>query len=323
VRRLAALVLVVGVTVVAAPAARGDDGGVAAARSRANRAAAQLAAAESKADELATKAADLQGQADTATAAMADLLGSLQTLAVARYVSATRPQELLADVDINRHVEADALLRLVKEGDEGTVDQFKAEKADLDAAQAALATTLKDQQAAVKDLKAKRAAVDAELQKLEAAEKAKAAAAAAASAGTHHGSGVPIATGAWVCPVQGARAFSDDFGQPRSGGRRHQGNDILSPRGTPVVVPVSGTVTRRDNDLGGISFWEVGDDGNAYYGAHMDYWAGVSGHVSAGTQVGGVGNTGDARGGPTHLHFEIHPGGGGAIDPYATLRKYC
>ena len=86
---------------------------------------------------------------------------------------------------------------------------------------------------------------------------------------------------------------------------------------------MSGSVTRRDNSLGGISFWLNGDDGNTYYGTHMDSYSGGSGHVAAGTQVGTVGNTGNAAGGPTHLHFEIHPGGGGAVNPYPTLASYC
>ena len=67
------------------------------------------------------------------------------------------------------------------------------------------------------------------------------------------------AIGDCLCRVQGPRAFSNDFGNPRGGGRRrHQGNDILAPRGTPIVAPVSGTVRRHDNRLGGISFYLTG-----------------------------------------------------------------
>ncbi|HEX2063230.1 MAG TPA: M23 family metallopeptidase, partial [Acidimicrobiales bacterium] len=118
-------------------------------------------------------------------------------------------------------------------------------------------------------------------------------------------------------------AFTNDWGQPRSGGRRHQGNDILSPRGTPVVASVAGTVRGHNSGLGGISYYLNGADGNTYFGTHLDRLSGVSGRVAAGTVIGYVGNTGNARGGPPHLHFEIHPGGGRPVNPYPTLVKYC
>jgi peptidoglycan LD-endopeptidase LytH len=131
----------------------------------------------------------------------------------------------------------------------------------------------------------------------------------------------PSSSGGWVCPVQGPRSFSNDWGQPRSGGRRHQGTDILSPRGTPVVASVSGTVTHRTVSLGGLSYYLRGDDGNTYFGTHMSAY-GASGRVSAGTVIGYVGDTGNARGTP-HLHFEIHPGGGAPVNPYPTLSQHC
>ncbi|MBW3547202.1 MAG: peptidoglycan DD-metalloendopeptidase family protein [Actinobacteria bacterium] len=133
----------------------------------------------------------------------------------------------------------------------------------------------------------------------------------------------PAASGGWVCPVQGPRAFSNDWGQPRSGGRRHQGNDILSPRGTPVVASVSGTVRGHNSSLGGISYYLKGDDGNTYFGTHLDSLSGASGRVAQGAVLGTVGDSGNARGGPTHLHFEIHPGGGAPVNPYPTLSQYC
>jgi murein DD-endopeptidase MepM/ murein hydrolase activator NlpD len=123
--------------------------------------------------------------------------------------------------------------------------------------------------------------------------------------------------------VQGPRAFSDDFGAPRHGGRTHQGNDILSPRGTPVVASVAGVASHHENSLGGHAYYLHGADGITYYGAHLDAYTDNVGQVAAGTVLGYVGNTGDASGGPTHLHFEMHPGGGGAVDPYPTLRQYC
>lgn len=130
-----------------------------------------------------------------------------------------------------------------------------------------------------------------------------------------------IASGDWVCPVQGPRSFSNDWGQPRSGGRRHQGTDILSPRGTPVVASVGGTVRHHNSSLGGLSYYLNGEDGNTYFGTHLSAYA-ASGRVSAGTVVGYIGDSGNARG-TNHLHFEIHPGGGGPVNPYPTLSKYC
>jgi murein DD-endopeptidase MepM/ murein hydrolase activator NlpD len=123
------------------------------------------------------------------------------------------------------------------------------------------------------------------------------------------------------CPVSGAK-FMNDWGFFRADTGFHQGNDMMAKRGTPIVAPVSGTVTQGTGTIGGNFFRLVAADGTSYYGAHMNSF-GKQGKVKAGDTLGTVGNTGDADGGPTHLHFEIHPAGGDAINPYAFLIAAC
>ncbi len=127
--------------------------------------------------------------------------------------------------------------------------------------------------------------------------------------------------GGWICPVAGPTAFGDTWGAPRSGGRTHQGVDMMSPGGTPLVAVVAGSVTMKTNNLGGNVVWLVGDDGTKYYYAHLSAWEGGSRSVSAGEVIGYVGSTGNTT--ANHLHFEIHPGGGLAVNPYPTVRQYC
>lgn len=132
---------------------------------------------------------------------------------------------------------------------------------------------------------------------------------------------VVVSGGGWVCPVAGPNAFGDTWGAPRSGGRKHQGVDMMSPRGTPLVAVVAGSATMRTNSLGGNVVTLAGSDGNGYYYAHLSAWEGGSRSVSAGEVIGYVGATGNTT--ANHLHFEIHPGGGAAVNPYPTVRQFC
>jgi len=127
--------------------------------------------------------------------------------------------------------------------------------------------------------------------------------------------------GPWRCPVSNG-VFINDWGFTRSGGRTHQGNDLFAPRGRPVLAPVGGKAERHPNGLGGIAVQLHGDDGNRYYFAHLDSY-GKTGPVVAGAVLGTVGNSGAAITTVTHLHLEIHPGGGPAINPFPTLTLAC
>jgi murein DD-endopeptidase MepM/ murein hydrolase activator NlpD len=124
-----------------------------------------------------------------------------------------------------------------------------------------------------------------------------------------------------LCPVDGPNSFSDSFGDPRPGGRTHQGIDMFASFGTPIVAVHAGNAVRAPNELGGnaVIVYHDGSSDWTYY-AHMSSYGAV-GNVSAGTVIGYVGATGDTN--TNHLHFEYHPGGGAAVDPYQMLLAVC
>jgi peptidoglycan LD-endopeptidase LytH len=131
-------------------------------------------------------------------------------------------------------------------------------------------------------------------------------------------------SGGKACPLDQPRHFTDTWGAPRSGGRAHRGTDILGPYGIPVRAITSGTwAIQRPGPSAGL--WAIlrGDDGNQYWYMHLQsHTVGNGARVSAGQQVATNGDTGNARGTP-HIHFELHPGGGAAINPYPLLRSVC
>lgn len=124
--------------------------------------------------------------------------------------------------------------------------------------------------------------------------------------------------GGWVCPVTGA-TYMNDWGLPRADERFHEGTDLFAPRGTEVVAPVGGSIDLITGKVGGLQFYLYGDDGTTYIGTHLDAF-GRSGRVEAGEVIGYVGDSGNARGGPTHLHLEMHPDDGEAVNPFPTLK---
>jgi peptidoglycan LD-endopeptidase LytH len=128
--------------------------------------------------------------------------------------------------------------------------------------------------------------------------------------------------GGMFCPVGGPTSFVDSWGAPRSG-HTHQGVDMMGSYGTPLVAIVSGTITYAAYDgSGGNMIFLSGDDGNAYWYMHNQSNLVTGGHVSAGQQIATLGDTGNAAGTP-HLHFEYHPGGGSAVNPYPLVASLC
>jgi hypothetical protein len=150
----------------------------------------------------------------------------------------------------------------------------------------------------------------------------------------------PQASKPIVFPVFGPARFSDDFGDPRPGGR-HQGIDILAPKRAPAIAAEAGNVKFWTTSASaGCMLYLYGASGTTYYYIHLNndltarndnrgkcvagtaYAPGLKdgAKVAAGQPVGFVGDSGDANGVHAHLHFEVHPGGRAAVDPYSYLK---
>ena len=106
------------------------------------------------------------------------------------------------------------------------------------------------------------------------------------------------------------RQVADTWGAPRGVGRRHEGQDIFAPRGTPILSATNGYVYKiGENNLGGQTVSVIGSGGRVYYYAHLDSYAPgleVGDRVSKRTVLGYVGTTGNAQGTPPHLHFGVY-----------------
>lgn len=128
-----------------------------------------------------------------------------------------------------------------------------------------------------------------------------------------------------VFPIAAPTTFSDDWMAPR-GSRYHEGIDLMAAMGAPIVAVVSGTIVRPgETPISGIRLWIRGDNGDEYFYCHLSGFAPGTregARVKAGDVVGYVGMTGDAQGTVPHLHFEIHPGGGGPIRPYPLVSSW-
>jgi murein DD-endopeptidase MepM/ murein hydrolase activator NlpD len=123
-----------------------------------------------------------------------------------------------------------------------------------------------------------------------------------------------------ACPVLGASDYVDSWGDPRSGGRRHAGVDMVATRGTPVAAVVDGEAEFKRSNLGGNAIWLVAANGQRFYYAHLDAFHGTSRTVQAGDIIGYVGSTGNAKG--NHLHFETRIGDV-AVNPFPAVRGSC
>ena len=125
-------------------------------------------------------------------------------------------------------------------------------------------------------------------------------------------------------PVDGveARALRDTWGGARGEGRKHEGIDIFAKRGTRVLSSTEGIVAHvGESRLGGLVVWVMGPGGQRHYYAHLERHANVETgmRIAAGWVLGYVGDTGNAKGTPPHLHYGVYDLGG-AINPYPLLK---
>ncbi len=254
------------------------------------------------------KRADLERQKD-ATARAREQFESLKTNAEAEVVKlAEIENQRLADVAVQRELERQ---RKIRADEEAAAAAAAAASAASQAAQRSSATQITSSNSPSPSGNATAAPSAAP----------QGAAAAPAPAPAPESPPPSNAGSGMVCPIAGPRAFGDTWGAARSGGRSHEGVDMMSPAGTPLVAVESGSVQFKTTNLGGNSVWLNGASGTRYFYAHLSAWEGSSRSVSQGEVIGYVGATGNTT--ANHLHFEVHPGGGRAVNPYPYVRAAC
>jgi murein DD-endopeptidase MepM/ murein hydrolase activator NlpD len=257
-------------------------------------------------EERAAEAADARGRAGDAAAEAADTLQLVEDLK-------KQAETLAAEVEKEEQAQKEAVAAL-REDEQDTARTLERAAAH----QAELETLLQERRAA--EAAEEQARLERERQQQQ-----------QRSPQPSSGAGGGPSVSGGYCPVQGARTgrdFSNDWGYPRSGGRTHQGNDVFANRGTPVIAIQDGRVVRmntQDQGLGGLTVTYRSSDGSEWYNAHLHTIASgltVGSSVSAGDTIGTVGNTGNARTTPPHLHLGRRVNGGW-VNPYPTISELC
>jgi murein DD-endopeptidase MepM/ murein hydrolase activator NlpD len=285
------------------------------ARREANDAAARYTNAQSSFEDLGNKIADLEQKIAAGEARREELRGIAERRAVVAYKTQGSDRAAILNAqNPGEGMRSSELLNRANKADNAAVADLAAVNADLAAQRDQLAEDHRDYPAyrqrladESKILDTKVAAADMAVRELQAKRAAE-------------GLGAPVVDGL-VCPVPGA-AFSNDFGQPRTG-HTHQGNDMFAPMGTPNLAVVSGNVTYGDGGSGGMGAYLEGDNGVTYVYYHLSEYLGGPRRVAQGEVIAKLGMSGNA--GAPHTHFETRPGGrtAPAINPYPTLVKIC
>lgn len=311
-----------------------------AARTRFEEAALAYEAILNDVERLEQKQDRIQGSVDSHSEDLELIQDQIEEQAVQLYMMGgfSSPGIILSASSVDELLATSEFLSAANVGGQQSIDDLIAARGELDRYQVDLEAThveLKDAEAqALVLLNAQQEAMEAEqaaysklegrckelTAKYEAEQAAAAARRAQAAAGL-------VQVGPFICPfTPGHTSFIDSWGFPRSGGRTHKGTDMFAAWNEPMRAVANGRVSVQNYGLGGKTIWLTADNGVAYYYAHLSDWNVSNGQrVSQGNTVGFNGDSGNARGGSPHLHFEIHPGGRGsaATNPYPTLAAAC
>lgn len=277
---------------------------------------------------LKVRMAELESHIARATAAKEGLSQRLSDQLFSYYAADRNSQleVLTASGSVDDAVVSSARLRFVLESEYGAFDRARSTLDTLARSQAALDAVKDEAAGLVRELKGTRRQLAARLATQKTAlEKltAQIEESLQVYGSAARGKVIVYGTDGFIFPVASPHNFSNDWHAPRQG-HLHQGTDVFAQKGSPLLSVVAGTVRLGTNTLGGTVIHLDGDDGTMYYYAHLaGYAPGLSSgeKVAPGQLVGFVGNRGNARGTPPHLHFEVHPGGGAANNPYPILSR--
>lgn len=280
---------------------------------------------ETELAEIESRVAELEKQEEKLSVVVARRADELYRAGSTELVEVLIESESIAELSSKAEIlsqisedDADAFVKMAR-----TQAELEHYEEQLRAKRSALAEAEERYQAKSDELQSEFDAVAAELARLQRQLAAAQPSAPSAPAPvTSTTSSIPSTNGK-ACPVGQPHSFIDSWGYPRSGGRTHEGVDMMAGYGTPVYAIVSGSITYAGyGDSAGN--WQIlsGSDGNAYWYMHNQSNMVTGGSVKAGQQIATVGDTGNASGVP-HLHFEYHPGGGGPVNPYPLVAAIC